>query len=282
MQIVQDGRGNFVLIAQISMNHMNKLDKSGQRLLALLVDQLEMAIPGSPQTYVMYKQVHEQLGLALLGPTYGESLKRQGLASLADWTAERKFPGITGLIVDGISMMPGDGYFRLFHKTRDDYDWWAEQIRLSKDFDWSPYLAVATRRVLSAAKEIDEPAERESFTINRIVRDTMISKRVKMLHEHTCQICGHAIELSDGSKYAEAHHIRPLGAEHGGPDIAENILCVCPNHHVELDYGVRPLVKGALRIVPGHRLNDAYIRYHNEIIHGKRAGRRSSPDEFDR
>jgi predicted restriction endonuclease len=56
------------------------------------------------------------------------------------------------------------------------------------------------------------------------------------LHEYRCQICGKRIALPDGGFYAEAHHIRPLGSPHNGPDHVGNILCVCPNHHVALDY----------------------------------------------
>jgi putative restriction endonuclease len=31
--------------------------------------------------------------------------------------------------------------------------------------------------------------------------------------------------------------MRPLGAPHDGPDTSDNILCLCPNHHVFLDHG---------------------------------------------
>jgi len=37
--------------------------------------------------------------------------------------------------------------------------------------------------------------------------------------------------------YAKAAQIRPLGAPHDGPDVSENILCLCPNHRVLFDHG---------------------------------------------
>jgi hypothetical protein len=49
-------------------------------------------------------------------------------------------------------------------------------------------------------------------------------------------MCGTRLEGLAGP-YAEAAHIRPLGAPHHGPDTPENILCLCPNHHVLLDHG---------------------------------------------
>jgi predicted restriction endonuclease len=74
------------------------------------------------------------------------------------------------------------------------------------------------------------------------------------------------IELPDGRRYAEAHHIRPLGSPHNGPDVAGNILCLCPNHHAELDYGVRPLELNDLRKTNAHAIDEAYVYYHNDSI----------------
>ncbi|MBT6251913.1 MAG: hypothetical protein HOI84_01280, partial [Flavobacteriaceae bacterium] len=30
-------------------------------------------------------------------------------------------------------------------------------------------------------------------------------------------------------------HIKPLGRPHSGPDVKENLLCLCPNHHDQFD-----------------------------------------------
>ena len=50
-----------------------------------------------------------------------------------------------------------------------------------------------------------------------------------------CQVCGERIECADGSFYAEVHHIRPLGGNHGGHDIQENMLILCTTHHAMFD-----------------------------------------------
>jgi predicted restriction endonuclease len=93
-----------------------------------------------------------------------------------------------------------------------------------------------------------------------------MSRQVKELHKYECRICGHSIQLGGGLRYAEAHHIRPLGGQHKGPDVAENLLCLCPNHHAELDYLTKPIDLNKLRNAPGHTVDEIYIDYHNGLL----------------
>lgn len=237
-------------------------------MLALLVSLLPAAKSNDPRTFISYKGVHDILRLPQVRETYGESLKAQGLASLADWTCATGKPGITGLVIDRYSMMPGKGYFELFGKRDDDFSWWIGEITKSKEYDWSPFLPSATPPESPTAVDIDVPPNRKETTTNRIIRDTLLSRRIKQLHNFECQLCGHTILLVDGSRYAEAHHIQPLGEPHNGPDTPENLVCVCPNHHAELDFGVRPLALEDLRPSPGHTVGQAYIDYHN--VHVRR------------
>ncbi len=211
------------------------------------------------------------MGLTLEGATYGISLQHQGLSNLADWTASENKPGITGIIINTTTHTPGDGYFRLFQKKNTDFDWWKEQITRSKNTDWS--IHIGTVNIPDTPVAVDKenyPADRIEATVYRILRDTNLSKRVKYLNKYECQICGHSIMLSNGSKYAEAHHIRPLGNPHNGPDVIGNIICVCPNHHAELDYGAIELDFSKIRNVEGHKIDAEYIKYHNSEIYNKR------------
>jgi putative restriction endonuclease len=106
-------------------------------------------------------------------------------------------------------------------------------------------------------------------TILRIVRDTKISKQVKSLYDYTCQICGLRIDFN-GVGYAEAAHIRPLGQPHNGHDKLDNVLCLCPNHHVMFDKGHFTIdldlsfvgYEGRLRLHKDHKINIDNIRYH--------------------
>lgn len=120
-----------------------------------------------------------------------------------------------------------------------------------------------------------EAAPRREERVQRIVRSTAVAERVKDLHGHRCQVCGIRIETAAGP-YAEAAHIRPLGPPHDGPDEMENILCLCPNHHVLFDQHGFAIaedlsligLEGRLRTHPRHPLHPAHLRYHRQHIHG--------------
>lgn len=247
------------------------LDDQGRILLTYLVGKLSRIAPGRPQTYVGYKQVHDDLRLSIQRGTYGESLQAQGLNSLADWTAEMALPAITGLIIDTTpdKMRPGKGYFSLFGRDDEDYPWWESEIRKAKGFDWSPFIASGPPPVTPPANDLPDPPSRVETTVSRIIRDSLLSRRVKQLHGYKCQLCRHSIELPDGSRYAEAHHLQPLGSPHDGPDIEGNVICLCPNCHVELDYGVRNLRMEDIVVVPGHVIDERFIRYHNDKCVGQ-------------
>lgn len=81
----------------------------------------------------------------------------------------------------------------------------------------------------------EDPAYKSSTVVRRI-RNSQIAQQVKDLYESTCQVCETQLQVA-GRHYAEGAHIRPLGRPHVGPDTADNLLCLCPNHHVQLDMG---------------------------------------------
>ncbi len=68
-------------------------------------------------------------------------------------------------------------------------------------------------------------------------------------------------------------HIRPLRRPHDGPDDESNILCLCPNHHVEIDKGGLYITDtlnvhaaggtliGPLSVVGGHTIEMAPVRH---------------------
>jgi putative restriction endonuclease len=127
-------------------------------------------------------------------------------------------------------------------------DYWAERgrsrfrvirFRLIKIRDDEGGEALRTRDVPSDSVEMDVSdgkVKRVRTTTQRIVRDTVIGRRIKELYQYRCQICRTTI-VGPSGPYAEAAHIRPLGEPHRGPDSADNLLCLCPNHHVMFDMG---------------------------------------------
>jgi putative restriction endonuclease len=111
----------------------------------------------------------------------------------------------------------------------------------------------------------------------RIVRDTEIGREVKSLYDYSCQVCGKQLECPAGF-YAEAAHIKGLGKPHNGPDTLDNLLCLCPNHHVLFDKGGFAIadnfdlvgIPGKLNVDKKHKINQEYIRYHkNHFFGGK-------------
>lgn len=115
------------------------------------------------------------------------------------------------------------------------------------------------------------PAQRTEVTVQRIIRNSNIAKQVKSWHQGQCQICGLVIQTEAGP-YSEGAHIKPLGNPHNGPDVTENLLCLCPNHHVMFDYGLISInddftlngIDGVLRTVPNHNIALEFITYHRE------------------
>lgn len=113
-----------------------------------------------------------------------------------------------------------------------------------------------------------QPVERRATTILRIVRDTEMAREIKRLYQFQCQVCGIRLEGLAGP-YAEAAHIRPLGAPHNGPDELYNLLCLCPNHHVLLDYGAFAIdddlsllgIEGTLFVLPQHDIKRVHLHY---------------------
>ncbi len=125
--------------------------------------------------------------------------------------------------------------------------------------------------------QVQEPAagygrpERRETTTLRIVRDTALTREVKRLYDFHCQVCQARLQGSAGP-YAEAAHIRPLGAPHHGPDVLANALCLCPNHHVLFDLGAWTFkndlellgMPGKLQLHQRHTLNLECVAYHRE------------------
>ena len=115
------------------------------------------------------------------------------------------------------------------------------------------------------ANDINPPSQPERVVqrVSRIIRDTAISSELKLLYDHSCQICGTSITLC-GRNYSEAHHIKPLGKPHDGEDTRDNLICVCPNCHVILDYAAIPLQIDLLKTLK-HNIKSSNVTYHNSL-----------------
>lgn len=117
--------------------------------------------------------------------------------------------------------------------------------------------------------------KRKEGTVLRIVRDTKIAHDIKQLYDFKCQVCGIALMTKSGG-YAEGAHIKPLGRPHDGDDNSDNLICLCPNHHVLFDKGAFSILddyklvgceSGVLNVNPKHVLNNLNLQYHRKC-HG--------------
>ena len=147
------------------------------------------------------------------------------------------------------------------------------QLRISKDVgcpkgirNIPKYITVAEGAPVDITPS--PHPERVNQIVSRIVRDTIMSSAIKLLYENSCQICGVCVDLGNRT-YSEAHHIRPLGDSHVGPDEESNLICVCPTCHVLLDYAAIPLSIHDLQIVR-HEISQDHILYHN-CMHEEKA-----------
>lgn len=132
-------------------------------------------------------------------------------------------------------------------------------IEVNRQKDIQSLPAVAPRRVTT--------------TQQRIVRNTAIISGLKSIYNDVCQLCGFRINLHEGRGYSEGAHVIPLSE--GGPDTRDNILILCPNHHVMLDKGIINLSmdgswstkdsSGMVKFLRKHRLSDDSISWHNNI-----------------
>ena len=110
-------------------------------------------------------------------------------------------------------------------------------------------------------------------------RDGTVTRRIKSLYEHACQMCDITIESPKGP-IAEGAHVRPLGRPHNGPDVPANVLCLCPNCHRKFDAGAvhitdtfrvidfEGLLVGPLHRDSRHKIAVEHLAYHRQVICG--------------
>jgi 5-methylcytosine-specific restriction protein A len=170
------------------------------------------------------------------------------------------------------ALFDANGY--ILFQTEDEYRsckylQLGKELSVPKGISSIPGYIKVTADVMQEASDVaePEPTSRVTCTVNRIIRDTALSRKVKSLYRSQCQICRLVLQLHGGQSYAEAHHIKPLGSKHNGPDVVENIICVCPNCHAQLDFGGIEIDKRSLLMVPGHSIAEEYISYHNSRIY---------------
>ena len=155
-------------------------------------------------------------------------------------------------------------------KGLSGYSVW--KFRLEKGEDGGPPLQAGNEVAPPEPAGNAVPGRRPTWT-TRTVRDSRVSAFVKSIHKDTCQVCGVRLDTGNGGAYSEGAPIRPLGRPHNGPDQPDNILCLCPNHHVLFDAGAFAIKPDTLELVgivglnttlrthQGHRIGREHLEY---------------------
>jgi putative restriction endonuclease len=147
------------------------------------------------------------------------------------------------------------------------------RFKLVKQNSSLPPISVKAAQIDIEQKHGSNNPRRVSSTVQRVIRDSKLGRQLKKLYDYKCQVCELQINTEAGF-YAEAAHIKPVGAPHNGPDLLENLLCLCPNHHLMFDKGVFCLddrfnligVDGRLYLNPKHDVSKEFLNYHRSMF----------------
>jgi putative restriction endonuclease len=118
--------------------------------------------------------------------------------------------------------------------------------------------------------------DRAATTVSRIKRDVSLSENIKEIYGYKCQVCNVYLKTPYGA-IAIGAHIKGLGKPHNGPDVIENMICLCPNHHEQFDdhgfyidsetYEIKGL-EGydgkKITLNKKHNIEKSFLKYHLE------------------
>lgn len=177
----------------------------------------------------------------------------------------KKFPGI---------LFDKDGYV-IFHTEKDYLN--NSHLNRKKDLHIENgikslkgyiYFSKLQELYINENYSIEEENKEKVIRIRReieiLLRNQELVNQIKKIYNNTCQICGKRICIGNEKFYSEVHHIHPLGKPHNGPDIIENMICVCPNCHTLLDYNA--LLLDLTNMELKHNILDEYVLYHNKLF----------------
>lgn len=185
------------------------------------------------------------------GSLEGKYRSRYSFDQTIQKQVERRCPSREGFSGEHVFDLVYTGTYKL--ANHDHY----EKLRIT---DPDEYLLRSVGRTTTADLEITTRKLRE---VNIIQRKLRLVLALKKLYDNKCQICGTKLKISNTRSYSEVHHIRPLGEPHNGPDKSSNMLVVCPNCHVLLDFKAIKLSKDILTFKVPHAIDDENIAYAN-------------------
>ncbi|TAK93169.1 MAG: hypothetical protein EPO07_18495 [Verrucomicrobia bacterium] len=224
------------------------LSSNAKAILQLLVNRIRAGriTPDDEQTFVGYKEVHDEVGIKRIGFQWGASLSKQGLGELAQWLHKNGRPAITGLIVDQANFSPGEGYYEVNERPPGDRAWWMHQVREAVVWDWSADVEDDHVPTESELQDFTQAVnEGRLVTVSVTVRERCeaLKKRARLYYlspdgKLRCEVCGwyKPSNLISGD-IVEFHHIRPLaklpsvGTQSNLADAIKSLAPLCPCCH---------------------------------------------------
>lgn len=111
----------------------------------------------------------------------------------------------------------------------------------------------------SAVDDIDtdnDYPQRKQVVTSAFSRNPEVRRVVLERAEGKCEFANctsnRSFETIDGRRYLETHHV--IGLANDGPDVPENVIALCANHHREAHYGKK-----------GAQLEKAFHKYLDEL-----------------
>ncbi|MBS4538231.1 HNH endonuclease [Clostridium sp. D2Q-11] len=178
-------------------------------------------------------------------------------------------------VIDDLKMIGREfdieDYYRFAYKNRRDI------VKLTRESLRRNYKP-SNYEDLYEYKKQDKLSKKRQQIINVTRRDYVIVNYLKEIYNNSCQVCGIKLSLGNDIYYSEVHHIKPLSCN--GPDILENMLVLCPNHHKLFDRGAitinienKKVIHidaknniNTLSLTLKHKVDKSYVNYHNYNI----------------
>lgn len=214
------------------------------------------------------------------------SVKRLAMVHISSQRSTNAHQSQAREVFDGESFVPNDGEeLEVPYPEEPDTDTTAEtdgEPQQPIETNDSQTVSAETAADGSSRADVSEedfdpsPPDRRETHRTRIIRDTQLVNEMKEQYSYQCQVCGEKRLRTLEEGYAEGHHLKPLGEQHNGPDIKQNIIILCPNHHADFDHGLIRIDPDTLELtsladkdVDGsrldcdHRISREFIEYHN-------------------
>ena len=163
-------------------------------------------------------------------------------------------------------------YVNKFERVKGKSGYYICRFHLSSE----KQIDILEKEIKANLKPDYKRADRAATTVSRIKRDVSLSENIKEIYGYKCQVCNVYLKTPYGA-IAIGAHIKGLGKPHNGPDVIENMICLCPNHHEQFDdhgfyidsetseiKGLEGYDGKKITLNKKHNIEKSFLKYHLE------------------